>query len=469
MKRTVQKPAAAGARTGLGAHPQSPLVSLPGDAQEQVAEHVADSVVTGRACPAIQSLAGGASLQRAGGDAGVSPHARAQAATATQSGGRPLARTERTFFEHRFGRDLGHVRLHTGGAAADAARGINAHAFTHRNHIAFANGAYQPDSHAGRHLLAHELTHTLQQAGNGPSRIQRACTPSAVCNAPSIPGNPEDFGVSEEAREAGARTRRRGMGVVRARSSGHAGKAGQLEKVLRDHSASQMGLLHGIFLDADLSDTTGAMVGACDAWRDDSLPAGDPDPHGMDTATKPCMFVPGALNRQALRFNTGRATVGGEPRAEWHADTLRTLIHEAEHVRFDDHVEPGLPLPGAVTSASCTKAAVDDPLSEIVAIVSEFKVLSDAAAGEADASGPLHTSLSAYFSVAVSQPGENFRGALTAMGCSCDCAEVDALLVQSVDAMTSAWSAAEKTRFRTEIQALMPTGSRPSWPDAPSP
>src|SRR5205807_7892845 len=55
------------------------------------------------------------------------------------------------------------VRIHSDGAAADAARGIHAHAFTTGRDIYFGHGRYEPHSIAGQKLLAHELTHVLQQ------------------------------------------------------------------------------------------------------------------------------------------------------------------------------------------------------------------------------------------------------------------------------------------------------------------
>ena len=67
--------------------------------------------------------------------------------------------------EPRFGRDLGGVRIHTDAAAARAAEAPNAAAFTVGGDIHFAEGRYQPDTLPGRHLLAHELTHTVQQEG----------------------------------------------------------------------------------------------------------------------------------------------------------------------------------------------------------------------------------------------------------------------------------------------------------------
>jgi hypothetical protein len=77
--------------------------------------------------------------------------------------GRPLSDAERDYFETRMGQDFSQVRLHTENAAADAARSIDARAFTHGSHIAFAHGEYGRNG-SGRHLLAHELAHVIQQA-----------------------------------------------------------------------------------------------------------------------------------------------------------------------------------------------------------------------------------------------------------------------------------------------------------------
>ena len=80
-------------------------------------------------------------------------------------GGQPLSQAERSFFEPRFGSDFGDVRLHTDSRAAQAAQGVNAKAFTLGRDVVFGNGQYSPNTEAGKGLLAHELTHTLQQSG----------------------------------------------------------------------------------------------------------------------------------------------------------------------------------------------------------------------------------------------------------------------------------------------------------------
>jgi hypothetical protein len=91
-------------------------------------------------------------------------------------GGQPLDPLTRGFFEPRFRRNFQAVRVHDDGSAAYSARGINARAYTSGRHIVFGEGQYSPDSDAGKELLAHELTHVVQQTGATPaatSTVQR--------------------------------------------------------------------------------------------------------------------------------------------------------------------------------------------------------------------------------------------------------------------------------------------------------
>lgn len=72
----------------------------------------------------------------------------------------------RSFFESRMNTDFSKVKIHTGKEAADSAKEINAQAYTYGNHIVFNEGKYSPESSDGKHLLAHELMHVVQQSGN---------------------------------------------------------------------------------------------------------------------------------------------------------------------------------------------------------------------------------------------------------------------------------------------------------------
>ena len=82
-----------------------------------------------------------------------------------RSSGRTLDPSTRSFMEPRFGSDFSGVRVHDDAQAAESARAVNARAYTVGQHIAFDHRQYAPHTESGRHLLAHELAHTVQQGG----------------------------------------------------------------------------------------------------------------------------------------------------------------------------------------------------------------------------------------------------------------------------------------------------------------
>ncbi len=85
-------------------------------------------------------------------------------------GGQPLDRETRSFMEERFGHDFGRVRIHNDARAAESARAVNAHAYTVGAQIAFDTARYSPTTAEGRRLLAHELTHVVQQEQLPPEK-----------------------------------------------------------------------------------------------------------------------------------------------------------------------------------------------------------------------------------------------------------------------------------------------------------
>ena len=84
----------------------------------------------------------------------------------TKGGGSPLPETTKGFMESRFGADFSDVRVHNDSTAASMNQSIQAQAFTQGKDIYFNTGKYSPDSNEGKSLLAHELTHVLQQRGD---------------------------------------------------------------------------------------------------------------------------------------------------------------------------------------------------------------------------------------------------------------------------------------------------------------
>lgn len=95
-----------------------------------------------------------------------------------RSSGEPLDHDTRHFMESRFGHDFGGVRVHTGAQASASARAVQALAYTVGNNIVFGSGRYAPSENSGRRLLAHELTHVIQQTG-GSARAPAARIPVA--------------------------------------------------------------------------------------------------------------------------------------------------------------------------------------------------------------------------------------------------------------------------------------------------
>ncbi len=173
----------------LWAHSPLPLqaslkVNSPNDKYEQEADRVASQVmrmpenaVSGKRCACGKPMGPDGmcadckrkqlGIQRqtsvAGAETAVSPTVQK---TLSQSG-HPLDHATRNFMESRFGRDFGQVRVHTGAGVSQAADELNANAFTHKQNIFFNQGRYQPETVQGQRLLAHELTHTIQQ-GSAP-------------------------------------------------------------------------------------------------------------------------------------------------------------------------------------------------------------------------------------------------------------------------------------------------------------
>ncbi|MBI4000191.1 MAG: DUF4157 domain-containing protein [Nitrospira defluvii] len=94
------------------------------------------------------------------------------------SPGQPLDATTRAFFEPRFAHDLGQVRIHADDHAAKSAQVVNALAYTVGRDVVFGPGRYSPQAPQGRRLLAHELSHVIQQGGSRPGSTLRR-TPGA--------------------------------------------------------------------------------------------------------------------------------------------------------------------------------------------------------------------------------------------------------------------------------------------------
>jgi hypothetical protein len=169
-------------------------VSQPGDSLEQQADRVADQIMRmpagevsaisrgkpslQRKCVACEEEDEKQILQRKDAASGVTAQAQISMAPssvseAVNSPGQPLSNEARAFFEPRFGHDFSGVRVHSGAAAARSAHDVAAKAYTVGHNIVFSAGQYAPGTNEGERLLAHELTHVLQQQSGGAVLLQR--------------------------------------------------------------------------------------------------------------------------------------------------------------------------------------------------------------------------------------------------------------------------------------------------------
>jgi hypothetical protein len=140
---------------------------------EQQADRTAAAVLRAPEQTAVSSASTPASPAAASTAIPAPPAAR----TALRTSGQPLDANTRAFFEPRFGRDFGQVRIHADAQSAASARDLQAQAFAFGQHIVFADRHFAPASSAGRALLAHELAHVAQSNGQ-PTQIHRKPLPT---------------------------------------------------------------------------------------------------------------------------------------------------------------------------------------------------------------------------------------------------------------------------------------------------
>lgn len=118
------------------------------------------------------------SSSKSDGESQASSHVENQI-NSSRGGGSLMDLGTKNFMESRFGTDFSDVKIHTGSQAVQMSRELNAQAFTVGNDVYFNEGKYSPNTDNGKHLLAHELTHTVQQSkssGLAMRRIQRSVT-----------------------------------------------------------------------------------------------------------------------------------------------------------------------------------------------------------------------------------------------------------------------------------------------------
>lgn len=178
----------------LGLAVQAKLeVGATDDPLEREADVAADQVMRAPAdeAAAVQDQDEDGALRRqpAAGASSAGGPAPASVHNALRAPGAPLDPATRSLVEPRMSRDFADVRVHSDSAAAQSAEAIRARAYTSGSHIAFAAGQYAPQTPAGLRLLAHELSHVVQQGAPSPARTQTIRRQSRPAPAQPDPGS----------------------------------------------------------------------------------------------------------------------------------------------------------------------------------------------------------------------------------------------------------------------------------------
>jgi hypothetical protein len=171
LNRCLQRHASAASKTcAPGSNDRSPppkrlIIGAVDDPLEQEAERVADRLAGNSPVPARHDLAN--SIRRRGGPAKQGEPAPPSVHRVLSAPGSALDRATRTDMERRFGYDFSQVRVHSDPLAAESARAVCANAYVVGNHMVFGEGKFSPRTSTGRRLIAHELTHVVQQSAPG--------------------------------------------------------------------------------------------------------------------------------------------------------------------------------------------------------------------------------------------------------------------------------------------------------------
>ncbi len=160
------------------------------DSFEREADRIAEHVISGPSHAQAPESHSSIAVQRVANssDSGMKD-APSSVNRVLQDPGRALDTPVRRDMENRFGHDFSHVRVHTGNAADTAARDVNARAYTTGHNMVFADGEYSPSEISGRRLIAHELTHVLQQSGSKDRPFLQRSAKVAGCGFLNLAGS----------------------------------------------------------------------------------------------------------------------------------------------------------------------------------------------------------------------------------------------------------------------------------------
>jgi hypothetical protein len=425
-------------------------ISQPGDAHEQEADQIADSVV------------------------------------AHITAGHQKSRQDS---DPRY--DLSHIRIHTDRRAAESARDVNALAYTVGQDIVFGEGLFSPGTSSGMHLLAHELAHTVQQ-NIGLARQPRltgthdptpkfapvgGCLGSEVCKSVTTP-----LMLLDKAEDPASKARRdertKLCGKTPAdpacRADGHAGRAVETEKLLNAYDAQRLKNAQGIFVDNDMEGSFGAYTTSCSQFTPPLASSGI------------CIAVPKKMEENAKTFNTttGPLVIDGKERGEWRERTLEILTHEVGHVDFRTAFRAnsgataasGAPIILGQERATCrqddeSRTNIFQSLNELAAMVQEFPLRMDRVRTSVNLSTPeakeaeldtwrAHRIRGVDTQGNARKVGEeqSIKNSLRVVRCLCGCEDSNDMIKQTIDSATAPWNQNQKNDLNREM-------NNPKWKD----
>jgi hypothetical protein len=454
-------------------------VGAASDPLEREADATADKVVRMKAggdcaaCARGEACDGGGVTVRRASDAGgggampLAPAAEASIRRAT-SGGEALPGHVRVAMEPAFGADFSGVRVHRDAAAADSARGIGARAYTVGNHIAFGTGQWAPGTDRGDHLIAHELTHTLQDGGGVLKRVP--CRSAAQCAAPSA-GDTGAFVTavtpvqSANTAAIAAAPAASPLGAQRALIGA---PAPNIRSLMAANGMTLRSEVFGIFQSPRIEGNVGAQTVACSRFPNES-PAGVAIRANPAAHNRSCIEVPPAMEVQAGTV-LGVAPPGTLSQRSARTYVLSRIAHEMAHAHFDSTQAATITPTADCTLSTIVRNNPDYPsfdhyrvgfyLSEIAGISNHFPAYFDNFIAN-DTHGD-HRLLFDAERDQVFNRYEGILGVIQGLQCACSCASVNNLVTQTVNLATADWTPRARLAFLRAMTRIMPS----YWPPA---
>ena len=382
-----------------------------------------------------------------------------------RSTGQPLEPAMRSSMSQKFGADFSKVRVHTDSRAAESAFAVNALAYTVGQNVVFGKDQYRPDTLNGQRLLAHELTHVVQQNQASFSSLQRACRSAAQCAVPSA-GDAAVFGDTVEAESEAIAVASGGVAPVAGGPTSctlprHGQRATNFEAL-----ATGAGLgaaiapgIAGFFINACLSPNDGANNAPCS-----DFPGGPPA--GANPALA-CVQLHTTDEDQAIALLAKPKPLGDADLRKF-LEITASVAHESQHSRFNAH--PGTVVPPAADCNVNTPVPiargrkVESLLSEISAEIAEFDVYFRNAKSNPSRSSTLAVQSEEH--TVASRPGppghptENILGNIKDLQCACACNTVAKFVEQVFNDASSSWTPEEKKEFKKAMTDFIPS----FWP-----